>query len=94
MANPNFNSPWLPSIKAWWAHVTEIPETIKTVVLSRGILKGSIASNPIGPHTPPISVLGASLMWKYVQKNDKKKKTSETINKIIPHRSPISTTPE
>ena len=36
-------------------------------------------------------MLGDNLLWKKAQKNLKKKKISDTINKIIPHRNPNST---
>ena len=39
----------------------------------------------------PSSTVGASLEWKKAQKNEKKNSTSEVINKIIPHWSPITT---
>ena len=35
----------------------------------------------------PSSIVGDSLVWKNVQKN----KISETMNRIIPHRSPFVT---
>jgi hypothetical protein len=34
---------------------------------------------------------GERLLWKKAQKKDRKKSTSEVINKIIPHRNPIPT---
>lgn len=39
----------------------------------------------------PISIVGDKLLWKKAQKKLRKKKTSDTINKIIPHRKPIET---
>jgi len=45
----------------------------------------------MGGHCAPISIVGEILLWKNAQKKEKKNKTSETINKIIPHRSPFST---
>jgi hypothetical protein len=44
-----------------------------------------------GGHIDPISILGDKLLWKKAQKKDKKKKISETMNKIIPHRNPFVT---
>ena len=41
---------------------------------------------PYGGHIEPTSILGDKLLWKNAQKNLKKKKISETINKIIPQR--------
>jgi hypothetical protein len=39
----------------------------------------------------PKSTVGERLLWKKAQKKDKKKNTSDTINKIIPQRRPSST---
>lgn len=36
----------------------------------------------------PNSTVGESLLWKKAQKKLIKKNTSETMNKIIPHRRP------
>ena len=90
------NKPWvvwelLFSIKAWWAHVTLTPDLIKIIVLSRGIWKGLKGIILVGGHIAPISILGDKLLWKKAQKKERKKKISETINKIIPHRSPLTT---
>ena len=38
-----------------------------------------------------ISIVGESVVWKNAQKNDKKYRTSETMNRIIPHRNPFVT---
>ena len=46
---------------------------------------------PAGGHWVPISTEGANLAWKNAQKKDRKKKTSDTINKIIPHRKLVIT---
>jgi hypothetical protein len=43
---------------------------------------------PAGGHIAPNSVVGERLLWKKAQKKEIKKKISETINKIIPHRKP------
>jgi hypothetical protein len=47
---------------------------------------------PVGGHVDPNSIVGDSLVWKNPQKNDTKNKTSDTINRIIPHRRPFVTT--
>jgi hypothetical protein len=52
-------------------------------------LNGTI---PAGGQFIPISIAGESLLWKNAQKNERKKKISETINKIIPIFSPFITT--
>jgi hypothetical protein len=46
---------------------------------------------PIGGQQHPSSGVGASLLWKNAQKKAKKKHTSDKINNIIPHRSPLAT---
>jgi len=43
---------------------------------------------PIGGHIIPNSIVGERLLWKKAQKNLIKKKISEIMNKIIPHRRP------
>jgi hypothetical protein len=45
----------------------------------------------LGGQIIPNSIAGERLLWKKAQKNEMKKNTSEIINKIIPHRSPIVT---
>ena len=45
----------------------------------------------MGGQVDPNSIVGDSLVWKNAQKNDTKNKTSETINRSIPHRSPFVT---
>jgi len=82
---------WLFSIRAWWAQVTLIPEESKIKVLRSGTcvaLKGRI---PDGGQNIPISKVGAKLLWKNAQKNEKKNKISETIKRIMPHRNPLIT---
>ena len=46
---------------------------------------------PMGGQHDPISTVGASLLWKYAQKNAKKNHTSEVINRIMPRRKPLVT---
>jgi hypothetical protein len=60
-------------------------------VFKSGTWKGLKGANPEGGQTLPKSTVGERLLWKKAQKKDKKKKTSDTINRIIPHRSPSST---
>ncbi len=89
-------SPWIPwewlfSIIAWWAHVTVTPDARRMAVFSRGIWKGLKGLIPTGGHALPISTAGARLLWKKAQKKETKNKTSEVINKIIPHRNPTPT---
>ena len=72
----------------WWAQVTVIPEVNKIAVFSKGIWNGVI---PIGGQTAPSSIEVDKLLWKKAQKNETKNKTSDKINRIIPHRNPVVT---
>jgi hypothetical protein len=76
---------------ALWHHVTLIPEDNKIIVFNIGTSIGLKTWIPFGGHWDPSSTLGANLAWKKAQKKDKKKKTSDVINRIIPQRNPIST---
>jgi len=78
---------WFLSIKEWWAQVTVTPEARRIAVFKRGIWSGLKGWIPTGGHMAPISILGDKHLWKNAQKNEIKKKISETINKIIPHRN-------
>lgn len=60
-------------------------------MFSRGILNGLKIIIPVGGQIRPNSSVGESLEWKNPQKKDKKKNTSEVINRIIPHFIPIRT---
>jgi hypothetical protein len=82
---------WLLLIILWCAHVTLTPEDSNTTVFSKGTPKGLKAKMPTGGHWLPSSTFTASLLWKKAQKKLKKKKISETINKIMPQRNPSST---
>lgn len=84
-------SVWLFSIIEWCAHVTVTPDLSRIVVLSKGIWKGLKAKISLGGHDMPISCVGVRLLWKKAQKNLKKNRISETINKIMPHRNPYVT---
>lgn len=79
------------SSKLWWAHVTVTPDAKRTAVLSKGTLNGFKGLIPVGGQQHPSSGVGASLLWKNAQKNAKKNRTSDVINRIIPHRSPLVT---
>lgn len=57
----------------------------------RGTRKGFIGEMPKGGHVPPVSIVGAKLLWKNAQKKAKKKQISDTINSIIPYRRPLVT---
>lgn len=71
--------------------MTVTPDASRIAVFSKGICIGLNGEIPIGGHIVPNSILGASLLWKKAQKNEIKKKISDTINRIIPHRNPILT---
>ena len=61
------------------------------IVFNKGIWKGLNGVILIGGHIAPISIFGDNLLWKKAQKKETKKKISDTINKIIPQRSPFVT---
>lgn len=56
------------------------------IVLRRGMLKGLKGMIPDGGHDCPNSISGERDEWKYIQKNEIKKNTSEMIKRIIPIR--------
>ena len=78
-------------IREWWNHVTVIPDLNKIIVLRIGIWKGFKVLTPEGGHISPLSSRGFNLLWKKVQKNALKNKTSEKIKRIIPIFSPVWT---
>lgn len=80
-----------PLIKAWWDQVTLIPDERRTNVFNNGTWKGLNGEIPVGGQVFPTKTSGDSLEWKKAQKKDKKKNTSDTINKTIPQRKPTST---
>lgn len=65
------------------------PEASRTVVFRRGTWKGLRGSIPVGGQHVPNSAVGAKLLWKKAQKKAKKKRTSDVINRAIPHRRPV-----
>lgn len=79
------------SISLWCAQVTVTPDARRTAVLSSGTLNGLRGLIPVGGQQHPSSGVGASLLWKNAQKNAKKNRTSDVINRIIPHRKPFVT---
>jgi len=79
------------SSSLWWAQVTVTPDARSTAVFRSGTENGLIGVTPVGGQAHPNSWVGASLLWKNAQKNAKKKRISETINRIIPIRSPLVT---
>lgn len=80
-----------PASRLWWAQVTVTPDASSTAVLRRGTWNGLRGSMPVGGQWLPSSTVGARLLWKKAQKNAKKNRTSEVINRIIPHRKPTPT---
>ena len=79
------------SSNLWWAHVTVTPDANRTAVFRSGTLNGFNGVMPAGGQQHPNSGVGDRLLWKNAQKNAKKNKTSDVINKIIPHRKPFVT---
>lgn len=73
-----------PCIIAWCDHVTVAPDDNRTAVLSNGTSSGFSGTIPVGGHSAPNSGVGTRLTWYRVQKNPRKKKTSDTMNSIIP----------
>ncbi len=78
-------------IRAWWLQVTLTPDLNKIHVFNNGIWNGFNGVILKGGHLNPISFIGTNLLWKNVQKNPLKKRTSEKINKIIPIFNPFCT---
>jgi len=73
----------LPII-ALCAKVTVTPEDNKITVLTKGNPQGSNVIIYFGGHTLPISIAGAKLQCKKLQKNEKKNMISDTINSKTP----------
>lgn len=71
--------------------MTDTPDESKIIVLRRGTWRGLKIEIPEGGHIIPISLIGERLLWKKAQKKEKKKRTSEVIKRIIPHRIPLIT---
>ena len=72
----------------WWDQVTVTPDDRRTTVFSKGTPQGERGLIPVGGQIFPISIVGANLLWKNLQKKAKKKQTSDKIKKIIPIRRP------
>jgi len=70
-------------IMQWWAHVIENPDLTKITVFRRGTLIGLKGLIELGGHIMPISILGLIPAWKNAQKNLKKNRTSDKINRTI-----------
>lgn len=88
--------PWMAclklfSIRLWCAQVTVNPDESKIKVFNKGIWRGLNGLIPLGGQFIPSSIDGDNLEWKNLQKKEIKKNTSDVINRIIPHRSPIVT---
>jgi len=67
------------------------PDDNKTIVLRNGIPIGLNVLIPFIGHNSPIWISGDSLEWKNAQKNDRKKKISDTMKRIIPISKPFMT---
>lgn len=61
------------------------------IVFNKGIWNALKGITPEGGQFTPISNVGDSLLWKNPQKNERKKNTSDVINKIIPIFKPLNT---
>ena len=64
------------------------PEDSKRTVLTRGNSHGSMGCIPAGGQLQPSSTVGAKALSKKAQKIERKKKTSDTIKRIIPIMRP------
>jgi len=84
----------IPHIRAWWDQVTVTPDLKRIKVLRSGTSNALKVKIDTGGQTFPISGVGLNLLWKKAQKNLRKKKISDTINKAIPQRKPSSTIEE
>jgi hypothetical protein len=80
------------SFKAWWPHVKVTPEQTRTTVFRRGTENADKEEIPTGGQQAPTPTSGDRLAWKNAQKNERKKKHSDKINRIIPHLILVSTT--
>lgn len=80
-----------PPIILWCAQVTVAPEDSSNPVLSSGTWTGQRASIPEGGQTHPRLGEIAQVLWNKAQNKERKKKTSETINRSIPHRWALTT---
>jgi len=71
----------------WWDQVTVAPDANRIEVFNKGTWNGLKGVTAVGGHEEPNSIVGLRLEWKKAQKKEKKKRTSDVINKIIPHLS-------
>ena len=79
---------YLQALEYYNSSFTVIPELSNVSVFSRGMAVGFRVSMPSGGQFAPISIVGASLLWKKAQKKEKKKSTSDEIKSIMPCLSP------
>lgn len=71
--------------------MTVTPDARRMAVFRSGTSIGFRGLIPTGGHCPPSSGVGARLEWKKAQKNPRKKKASDVMNKAIPYRRPFCT---
>ena len=71
--------------------MTVTPEAKRMAVFRSGTSIGFSGLIPTGGHCPPSSGVGARLEWKKAQKNPRKKKASDVMNRAIPYRRPFWT---
>jgi len=75
----------LPCIRLWCDHVKLTPLDNKIAVFNKQISKGLKLKIPTGGQTLPSLSVTDRLLWKNLQKNEKKNITSEVIKKSIPN---------
>lgn len=80
-----------PVMIKWWAAVKVIPDLRRIIVFINGILIGLNDLIPLHGQFCPIKISGERHEWKKAQKKDKKKNTSDVMNRIIPILSPERT---
>jgi hypothetical protein len=88
------NTVLCPIIIARCALTKATPEQSRTIVLTRGSIKGSRVSRaliPTGGQIAPKAIDGDSAPWKNAQKNGKNSIASDTKNNNIPYFKPVWT---
>jgi hypothetical protein len=78
-----------PDNIAWCDHVTVAPDEISIAVFNSGTSNGFKTVIPTGGQIDPMLMSGPRALWKKPQKKEKKKQTSDRMNKIIPYCNPF-----
>lgn len=67
------------------------PEASRIAIFRSGTSMGSRRWIPTRGHCPPSSGVGARFEWKNAQKNPRKKKASDVMNRTMPYQRPFWT---